>query len=264
MEARYRALPNALRAGFIEPLARNLRPRSKKKGVVNKAIRFVEGLDKPAAVGHARWRMYLSARDATELFTPDAIETMKRPVEWHMERLYSRLSARSMLDRALRADFESFLPDDILVKLDRTSMGVSLEARVPYLDKEVVELAFRMPEHLKLRGGQGKWVLKKVAERYLPHENVYRRKEGFSAPLKQWIVGPYRMLMEELLDEKEIAQQGLFRVERIRELKREHVASRRNHAHVLWSLMLFQGWQRRWLNIEPSARFAGNAARAHT
>jgi asparagine synthase (glutamine-hydrolysing) len=247
LEDRYRALPAPFRKGLVEPLVRRLRPRAAKKGLINKSIRFVEGLGKPRSVGHAKWRMYLSTQEAAALFTPEAARSMTRPLDRHLERLYTEAGARQPLDQALRADFGSFLPDDILVKLDRASMAVSLEARVPYLDKEVVELAFRMPARLKIRDGQTKWILKKVAERYLPRENVYRPKEGFSAPLKQWIAGSYRPLMEELLDERQIAQQGLFSVDRIRRLKREHLGGQRNNAHLLWSLMLFQGWQRRWL-----------------
>lgn len=252
LEDRYRALPAPFRKGLIEPLVRHLRPRQAKKGLVNKSIRFVEGLGKPDSVGHAKWRMYLSAHEAGELFTRAAAEGMTRPLDRHLECLYSEATTRPKLDQALRADFCSFLPDDILVKLDRTSMAVSLEARVPYLDKEVVELAFRMPARLKIRDGQTKWILKNVAERYLPRETVHRPKEGFSAPLKQWLTGRFRTLMEDLLDERQIAQQGLFDAGRVRRLKREHLDGQRNNAHLLWSLMLFQGWQRRWL--APAAR----------
>jgi asparagine synthase (glutamine-hydrolysing) len=125
---------------------------------------------------------------------------------------------------------------------------VSLEARVPYLDREVVELAFRMPATLKLRGGISKWVLKQVASRRLPREIVHRPKEGFSAPLKQWLTGSGRELMEDLLDERVLAGERVFRPEAIRRLKEEHVRGRRNHAHLLWSLMVFQGWRGRWLD----------------
>jgi asparagine synthase (glutamine-hydrolysing) len=141
-------------------------------------------------------------------------------------------------------------------------MAVSLEARVPYLDKEVVELAFRMPSSLKIRGGTSKWVLKQVAARHLPREIVHRPKEGFSAPLKQWLAGRGRPLMDDLLDEKNLAEQGIFSPDRIRALRQEHLDGRRNHAHLLWSLMVFHGWQRRWLAGDTSHAAVAHVERA--
>jgi asparagine synthase (glutamine-hydrolysing) len=181
---------------------------------------------------------------------------MSRPLDEHVQCLYAEAQSRGRLDRELYTDFFSFLADDILPKVDRMSMAVSLETRVPYLDREMVELAFRIPERLKMRDGQTKWILKKVAERHLPPAVVHRRKEGFSAPLKHWIRTSHRALMDDLLDDGEIARQGLFRAEEVRRLKREHLAGQRNHAHILWSLMLFQGWQRRWLEGDAIPRSA--------
>jgi asparagine synthase (glutamine-hydrolysing) len=247
LEQRYRLVPAVLRAGFLEPLIRGLRPRSAKKGIVNRAIRFVEGLDRPASVGHAKWRMYLNASQARGLFTDDAWPAASAPLDRHLAGMLDGQKPPAGIDRALRADYASFLADDILVKLDRSSMATSLEARVPYLDKEVVELAFRMPPSLKIRGGTGKWVLKQAAARHLPREIVQRPKEGFSAPVKQWLCGRGRTLMEDLLDEKRLSAAGLFRTARVRALKQEHLDGRRNHAHLLWSLMIFHAWQNRWL-----------------
>jgi asparagine synthase (glutamine-hydrolysing) len=257
LETRYRRLPARARVALVEPLVRRMRPRASKKGLVNRAIRFVEGLDRPGAAGHAKWRMYLGAAQAQELFTGDAGRAASAPLERHLAGVLAGAAPPAGLDRALRADYGSFLADDILVKLDRSSMAVSLEARVPYLDREVVELAFRMPPSLKFRGGTGKWVLKQVASRHLPREIVQRPKEGFSAPLKQWLAGRGRALMEDLLDEKRVAEQGIFRADRIRALRREHLDGRRNHAHLLWSLMVFHGWQRRWLGGDPPPAAAG-------
>ena len=247
LEDRYRRVPAALRSGFLEPLVRGLRPRSSKKGLVNRAIRFVEGLDRPASVSHAKWRMYLNAAQARGLFTDDAWPAASEPLDRHLAGMLDGGPPRSDIDRALKADYASFLPDDILVKLDRSSMATSLEARVPFLDREVVELAFRMPGSLKLRNGVGKWVLKQAALRRLPRDIVLRPKEGFSAPVKQWLSGRGHPLMEELLDGRRLGEAGLFRPDRVQALKKEHLAGRRNHAHLLWSLMIFHAWQRRWL-----------------
>jgi asparagine synthase (glutamine-hydrolysing) len=146
----------------------------------------------------------------------------------------------------------SWLPDGILTKVDRMSMAVSLETRVPFLDREIVELAFAVPESLKIRGNETKWLLKRLAERYIPRECVYRPKEGFSAPLKQWIATTHRHLLETLLDPARIRRDDIFRPDTVARLKAEHLAGRRNHAHLLWSMMLFNAWQDRWLRT-PAA-----------
>ncbi len=126
-------------------------------------------------------------------------------------------------------------------------MAVSLEARVPYLDVELVELAFAMPAGLKIQGGETKALLKRVAARHLPRACVYRPKEGFSIPIKQWLTTTLRPLMEDLLAERRIREQGIFQVERVEQLKKEHCSGRANHSHILWALIMFQSWQQRWL-----------------
>jgi asparagine synthase (glutamine-hydrolysing) len=127
------------------------------------------------------------------------------------------------------------------------SMAVSLESRVPFLDKEMVELAFEVPDRLKVRDGVSKWILKNIAERYVPADAVYRPKEGFSVPLKHWIAGAYRGLMDELLSADRIRQEGIFEWPELERMKHEHLSGRQNHSHRLWTVMMFQAWQDRWL-----------------
>ena len=126
-------------------------------------------------------------------------------------------------------------------------MAVSLEARVPYLDKELVELAFRVPDALKVFNGKTKVLLKRVAARHVPVECVYRPKEGFSIPIKNWLGSELRPLMEDLLDDKRLKVEGLFQPATVKRLKREHLKGHANHSHVLWSLIVFQAWRKRWL-----------------
>jgi asparagine synthase (glutamine-hydrolysing) len=125
---------------------------------------------------------------------------------------------------------------------------VSLESRVPLLDKELVELAFRVPGRLKVAHGKTKILLKRIAARHVPRECVYRPKEGFSIPIKNWLKSELRPLMEELLNKKSIDADGLFESKTIKNLKREHLAGTANHSHILWSLMVFQAWKRKWLD----------------
>jgi len=129
-------------------------------------------------------------------------------------------------------------------------MAVSLEARVPYLDTELVELAFRMPDCFKVADGETKVLLKQVASHHVPRECIYRPKEGFSIPIKNWLNMDLRPKMEELLNPEKLANQGLFNPETVNRLKLEHRSGMANHSHILWSLMVFQAWSNRWLNAE--------------
>jgi asparagine synthase (glutamine-hydrolysing) len=152
------------------------------------------------------------------------------------------------VNQGLYVDTRSYLCDNILTKVDRMSMGVSLESRVPYLDKELVALAFRIPGDLKVNGDSTKDLLKKVAARHVPKRCVYRPKEGFSVPIKAWLGERFRPLMEDLLNRDRVEQEGLFDWPTIERLKAEHLAGTENHSHVLWSLMVFQSWRDRWLD----------------
>lgn len=248
---RYGALPKLLRRGLIEPAVRLLRPTRSKKGLVNKALRFVEGVRHETALGHARWRVFLGEQQKAALFTPDALASMDSPLGAHVETLFGEARGREPLAQCLYVDLFSYLPDDILTKVDRMSMAVSLESRVPFLDKEVVELAFQVPDRLKIRAGVSKWILKRIAERHLPAEAVYRPKEGFSVPLKHWLAGAYRGLMEDLLSDRRLRQDGIFEQSEVDRLRKEHLSGRRNHSHQLWAVMMFQAWQDRWLR-EPA------------
>ena len=125
-------------------------------------------------------------------------------------------------------------------------MACSLEARVPYLDHEVVELAFQVPAKLKLNARTTKPLLKRVAARYVPAECVYRPKQGFSIPIKRWLGSEFRPLLEDLLARERIAAEGVFQVGCGEALKREHLSGWANHSHILWTMLVFQEWRRRW------------------
>jgi asparagine synthase (glutamine-hydrolysing) len=250
----YKRLPSLVRNGLVNPLINSIRPTKKKKGFVNKAKRFIEGLEYQEDLAHTRWRMFVGDSVRSELFSEDSIQTITKPPAAHIIDLFNRAGSRGHLDRCFYVDVKSYLVDNILTKVDRMSMAVSLESRVPYLDPDVVALAFQVPEHLKVSSSETKIILKKIASKYVPKECIYRPKEGFSIPIKNWLIKEFRPLMENHLNNASLKKDGIFNYKTIERLKDEHLAGIANHSHILWSLIIFHDWKNRWLNSNSVSR----------
>ena len=175
-------------------------------------------------------------------FEPESIVLHSAEPEVELSDFAHWPDVRDPVERMMYSDLIGYLPDDILVKVDRASMAVSLEARVPLLDHRVVEFAWRTPLRQKLRNGQSKWLLRQVLDRYVPRALIDRPKKGFSVPIDHWLRGPLRDWAETLLDDRRLREEGYFDPAPIRRMWNDHVAGRVREHHRLWDVLMFQAW----------------------
>ena len=175
----------------------------------------------------------------------NVVLSAKEPVIPHRASIRAN-DRNSFCSYMMYQDTVRYLPDDILVKVDRANMGVSLECRNPLLDHRVVEYAWTLPLHMKYNNGQGKWILRQLLEKYLPKEYINRPKSGFTVPIASWLRGPLREWTEDLLNKERLNRDGFFNSALIRRRWEEHLSGTRNWHRQLWAALMFQCWLDRW------------------
>ncbi|MGI9326438.1 MAG: asparagine synthase (glutamine-hydrolyzing) [Pseudomonadales bacterium] len=222
-----------------------LPPQDQKKGLVNKLKRFAEGFAQDPALGHSRWRRFADDQLLGQLL-PDQPGSVAQ-ADQHIAALFAAAPGDDWVNQALYVDFKSYLADNCLTKVDRSSMAVSLESRVPLLDLDLVNYAFALPGDLKMDAKESKSLLKAVAAKRVPEHCVYRTKQGFSIPIKQWLGGQFKPIMDRYLCAERLSRQGLFDPKTVTQLIGEHLSQKANHSHILWGLIVFQAWHDRWL-----------------
>jgi asparagine synthase (glutamine-hydrolysing) len=169
---------------------------------------------------------------------------------------YGRCRSTDPLDRGLYVDVHTYMVDDILTKVDRMSMAVSLEAREPLLDHRLLEFAARVPTALKLKDGRGKYLLRKALEKKVPRDILERGKQGFEAPIGEWLRGPLAPMADSLLADGRLRDRGVFNDREITRLWTDHREGRADHRHRLWQLMMLELWFRQFIDKAPARRAA--------
>ncbi len=242
-------LPRDVRQG-LSRLATRIPPTSKKKGLLNITRRFLDVANLPVEMQHTRWQTFWEREALAQLLTMPEDE-LQPTSDARFLALFAASGSRDQLDQQQYADIKRYLPDDILFKVDRMSMAVSLEARGPFLDYTIAEFAARLPASLRLHGLDSKYLLKRAMQNMLPAEILQRPKLGFNMPYKNWLRHELRDLLLDALAPTRLKQQGIFRPGYVEGLIHEHLEGTRDHAHKLWQLLIFQLWSEQYTAGAP-------------
>jgi asparagine synthase (glutamine-hydrolysing) len=239
----YERVPRSLRRLLVEPAIRRLPVKTKNLSFDFKARRFVEGMQTDDAVArHHIWFGSFSPAAQQRLLTADAKRASCGDVYADARALFDSCDATDLVERMQHLDTQLYLAEDILAKVDRASMSVSLEVRAPFLDRRVVEYAASLPPDYKLRGGTTKYILKKAIAPLVPRFVTRRGKKGFGVPVAEWLKGRLRPLARDLLSPARLARHGLFDPAYVTRLQDEHERGLANHRKLLWTLLIFELW----------------------
>jgi asparagine synthase (glutamine-hydrolysing) len=238
----YKHVPAALRRGFIEPLVRWLPVKTKNLSFDYKAVRFVTGTNYDAVARHHVWFGSFTPDQQQQLLTPAALDASDGDIYADARVIAAECEDDDLVTRMQSVDTRLYLAEDILTKVDRASMAVSLEVRAPFLDPRVAEYAASLPCNYKLRGLKTKYILKKAVHDMLPSFVTRRGKKGFGVPVAEWLKFNLRPLARDLLSPERVRRAGVFNPGYVARLQDEHERGVANHRKLLWTLLMFELW----------------------
>jgi asparagine synthase (glutamine-hydrolysing) len=238
----YTRLPALLKRGLIEPLVHLMPVKTKNLSLDYKAVRFVTGTKYDLVTRHHVWFGSFTPEQQEQLLTADALAASEGDIYRDARRMVSECDAETLLERMQNLDTQLYLAEDILTKVDRASMAVSLEVRAPFLDPNVAEFAASLPANYKLRGAKSKYILKRAVADLLPPFVTRRSKKGFGVPVAEWLKGKLKPLARDLLSPERVRRAGVFNPEYVTRLQDEHERGVANHRKLLWTLLMFELW----------------------
>ncbi len=219
--------------------------------------RLLKAISKPEAERYATIPSVFDSMLWPGLFTPSLLSHAGETISQYAARFFNECNSSEYMDRIMYVDTRLWLPDDLLVKVDRATMAHSLEARVPYLDHHFVQTCARLPTDLKQHGSMTKFILKKIAERYLPPDIVHRRKQGFVMPLSEWLGGELQADVRAALSPQRMGRRNLLTSKALQRLLDQHYRGQRNHSGRLWALWVLERWFERYAPdfvLDPGSR----------
>ena len=242
----YSALPGK---GLIGNVAAAMPSFNSRSNPLGKVQRFVAAASLPPIERYLRWISAFDEPAKQNLYTNEfRAETAQLRTASFIEPWFAKANGSGIVDAALLADTMTYLPNDLLVKMDIASMSVSLEARSPFLDHRLMEFAASIPEKMKLRRLTTKYLLKRVLKKIVPEQNLTRRKMGFGVPIGYWFRGAMQPFLRETLLSEKSFRRGLFKPDRVRGIIDEHVEHRMDHSHRLWSLLMLELWFQKFID----------------
>jgi len=243
----YTSIPRFLRAGLIEPAVRRLPVSTKNMSFDFKAKRFIRAANFDTVKRHHSWFGSFSLDEQEQLLTHDILAASDGDIYRAPREMLGLCDAADEIEQMQFLDMNFYMAEDILTKVDRAAMAVSLETRAPFLDPRIAQFAASLPLEYKLKGSNGKHILKRSVEHMLPRAILDRPKKGFGIPIAEWLKGRLNPLMHDLLAADRLKVQGLFVPDHVDRLMLEHETGRASHHKQLWTLLVFQLWYDRFL-----------------
>jgi asparagine synthase (glutamine-hydrolysing) len=238
----YARVPNRVRTALIEPFVRLLPVKTKNLSFDYKATRFVAGSKYDSVTRHHVWFGSFAPDEQEKLLTPEVLRETDSDVYRDARLMWEQCDSTDQVERMQSVDTRLYLAEDILTKVDRASMAVSLEVRAPFLDPRVAEFAASLPSNYKLRGGTTKYILKRAIDGLLPPFVARRGKKGFGVPVAEWLKEKLRPLARDLLSPERVRKAGVFNADYVTRLQDEHERGVANHRKLLWTLLMFELW----------------------